>query len=34
MLLAAEMQRSLIRCPKLVALKVPNGPVYQSGGVT
>ena len=34
MLLAAEMHRSLIRCPKLVALKSPNGPEYQLGAVT
>ncbi len=35
MLLAAEMDRSLILCPKLVALKSPPiGPVYHPGALT
>ena len=34
MLLAAEMHKSLILCPKVLALKFPIGPVYQLGGVT
>lgn len=35
MLLAAETHKSLILCPKLVAVKSPPmGPVYQSGAVT
>ena len=35
MLLAAEMHKSLILCPKVLALKSPPiGAVYQSGAVT